>query len=157
IPVRRLPPEVFGESRELAKQIQLTLLRQPPVKVYRLAPGDVLGVYIEGVLGEKNAPPPVRFSEQGNVPPALGYPLPVREDGKLPLPLIDPVKVEGLSLVEAQAKIVKAYTVTRKILQPDRARILVTLLQPRRYHVLVLREDAGSTTFSSGGGFGPYL
>src|SRR5262245_20704465 len=115
IPVRRLPPEVFAPSREQDRPIQLTALRQEPPAVYRLAPGDVLGVWVEGVLGDRNTPPPVRFPEQGNLPPALGFPLPVRENGTVPLPLIDPVKVEGLSVAQAQAEIVKAYTVTKKI------------------------------------------
>ncbi|MGL4551963.1 MAG: polysaccharide biosynthesis/export family protein [Gemmataceae bacterium] len=154
IPVRRLPPEALGQSRETERPISLASLRQPPPEFYRLGPGDVLGVHVEGVLGEKNAPPPVRIPEQGNVPPALGYPLPVREDGTVPLPLIDPVKVEGLSLSEAQAKVVKAYTVTKVILKPGRDRIIVTLIKPRTYQVLVLREDAGDSTVGTTGGFG---
>jgi hypothetical protein len=157
IPVRRLPPQAFGESRENLRPIAVTALRQSPSKVYLLGPGDVLGVFIEGVLGEKTQPPPVRIPEQGNVPPALGYPLPVREDGTVPLPLINPVKVEGLSLAEAQAKIVEEYTTKGDILKKDRARIIVTLIQRRKYHVLVLREDAGGTTFGTQGGFGPAL
>jgi protein involved in polysaccharide export with SLBB domain len=157
IPVRRLPPEVFGESRENLKPIAVTALRQSPAKVYLLAPGDVLGVYIEGVLGERTVPPPVRIPEQGNVPPALGFPLPVREDGTVPLPLLKPVKVEGLSLAEAQTKIVEEYTTKGDILKKDRERIIVTLIQPRKYHVLVLREDAGGTTFGTQGGFGAAL
>jgi protein involved in polysaccharide export with SLBB domain len=155
IPVRRLPPEVFGESRETMRPIQLTALRQKPPEAYLLGPGDVLGVYIEGVLGEKGQPPPVRIPEQSNLQPALGYPLPVRENGTVPLPLINPVKVEDLTLADAQAKIVEAYTVTKKILQPGRDRIIITLIQPRKYNVLVLREDAGGTTFGTQGGFGP--
>src|SRR5262245_29939031 len=58
IPVRRLPPEAFGESREAEKPIPLTYLRQPPPQVYRLDAGDILGVWVEGVLGEKNTLPP---------------------------------------------------------------------------------------------------
>jgi hypothetical protein len=154
IPVRRLPPEVYGKSRENERPIPLTALRQKPPDAYLIGPGDVLGVYVEGVLGDKATPPPVRIPEQGNVPPALGYPLPVREDGTVPLPLLDPVKVEGLTLAQAQAKVVEAYTVSKKILQPGRARIVVTLIKPRTSHVLVLREDAGGTTFGTSGGFG---
>src|SRR5262249_33513556 len=36
----------------------------------------------------------------------------------------------------------------------ETSRIIVTLLKPRQYHVLVLREDAGGTTFGTAGGFG---
>lgn len=157
IPVRRLPPEVLGESKDLEQPIALTALRQKSPEVYRLAPGDVLGVWVEGVLGDRNQPPPVRIPEQGNVPPALGFPLPVRENGTVPLPLINPVKVEGLTVEEAQAKIIEAYTVKKQILQPGRERVIVTLVRPRQYHVLVLREDSGAVTFGSSGGFNPGL
>src|SRR5260370_5060125 len=52
IPARFLPPETFGESKDAYQQIPLTYLRQPAPEVYRLAPGDVLGVWVEGVLGD---------------------------------------------------------------------------------------------------------
>jgi hypothetical protein len=152
IPVRRLPPEVFAESIENQQQITLTLLRQQPPDVYRIAPGDVLGIWIEGIFGEKNTPPPVRVPEQGNIPPSLGYPIPVRENGTVPLPLIDAVKVEGLSIAQAQEKITEAYTITKKILKPGRESIIVTLVKPRSDRVMVLREDAGGSTFSTGAG-----
>src|SRR5439155_2541782 len=54
IPVHRLPPEVFGRPREEEKTIPLTLLRQKQPEVYLVEPGDVLGIFIEGVLGEKD-------------------------------------------------------------------------------------------------------
>src|SRR5437660_1986376 len=62
IPVHRLPPEVFGRPREEEKTIPLTLLRQEPVKTYLLDSGDVLGIFIEGVLGKKDEPPPLIIS-----------------------------------------------------------------------------------------------
>lgn len=153
IPARFLPPEAFGESKDLYKQIPEGYLRQPPPDPYRLASGDVLGVWVEGILGEKNNPPTVlRGSDAGGRPPAIGYPIPVREDGTIQLPLIEPLKVSGLSIEEAQAAVVKAYTVTKEILKPGQERVIVTLFQPRTYHVLVLREDAGSVSFGSTGG-----
>jgi hypothetical protein len=144
IPVRRLPPEVLGERKEGQQDIPLALLRQKPPDVYRLAPGDILGVWIERVLGEVGQPPPVRVPEFGNAPPSLGYPVPVREDGTIPLPYVEPIKVEGLSIPEAQAEVLKAYTITRRILNPERARVIVTLMRLRQYHVLVVRQDAGT-------------
>jgi hypothetical protein len=152
IPVRHLPTEVFGESKEALRPIPLTYLRQPPVGVYRLAPGDVLGVWIEGVLGEKNAPPPVRSGEQGR-PPSSGYPIPVADDGTVSLPLLRPIQVRGMSLAQAQAEIIRVYTEEAKVLKAGRERVIVTLQEPRRYHILVAREDAGSTSVGSSGGF----
>jgi protein involved in polysaccharide export with SLBB domain len=75
------------------------------------------------------------------LPPAIGYPIPVREDGTLSLPLIPPINVTGLSLAQAEYEIRKSYTVDRAILQADRARIIVTLMKPRDYNILVVRED----------------
>src|SRR5260221_2037845 len=64
IPVRKLPPELLGESKANLQTIPLSLLRQPRADAYKLAAGDVLGIWIEGVLGEKGQPPPVRVTER---------------------------------------------------------------------------------------------
>jgi len=157
IPVRRLPPEALGESRADIRPVPLTALTPPPPASYRLAPGDVLGVFVEGILGEKGGQPPVRIPEQGSLPPGIGYPIPVREDGTVPLPLIPPLPVAGLTIEQAQQKVQGAYMAPKQLLEdPAKTRIIVTLLRPRVYHVLVLREDAGGTTFGAGagGGFG---
>jgi hypothetical protein len=157
VPVHRLPDEVHGRRREEERTIPLTLLRQKPPDVYRLAPGDVLGVWVEGVLGDKNQPPPVHVSERGDRPPSFGFPVPVTGDGAIRLPLVDPIRVEGRTLAEVQEEVVKAYTVTKKILQPGAGRIIVTLMNPRTYHVLVVRQDTGAVAVGSplpGGGGG---
>src|SRR5207248_1926436 len=83
------------------KPLPLTLLRQNKPDVYRLDRGDVLGVYIENLLGDKSAVPPVRIPETGNVPPSLGYPVPVQENGTIVVPFADPIRVAGLSIDEA--------------------------------------------------------
>jgi hypothetical protein len=141
IPVRLVPLELLAESREAKEDIPLEFLGQPPPAVYRLAPGDVLGIWIEGVLGER-VPPPVQNPERTKYPPGVGYPIPVREDGTLPLPLLTtPINVNGLTLAEAEEAIRKAYT--KEILPPGRERILLTLVRPREYHILVIRQDAG--------------
>ncbi len=115
VPVRKLSPEVIGRRREEEHTISLSLLRQRPPDAYRLAPGDLLGVWVEGVLGEKGQPPPLRLPEQGNLPPAFGYPIAVRADGTISLPLIEPIKVAGMTVEEVQELIVKTY-ITEKIL-----------------------------------------
>ena len=68
IPVDRLPPELLAESKEGMQTIPLSLLRQKPPTAYQLGPGDVLGIWIEGVLGEKGQPPPTRLPDVGNQP-----------------------------------------------------------------------------------------
>src|SRR4051794_10079219 len=87
IPVRRLPEEVLAHPRAGACTIPLTLLGQKPPDTYRLAPGDVLGVWVEGILGDRIVVPPIvtpstqLARDTRHVPPAMGYPITVREDG----------------------------------------------------------------------------
>jgi protein involved in polysaccharide export with SLBB domain len=132
----------YQESRSDKEPINFLRLRREPPAAYRLDSRDVLGIYIEGVLGNKDEPPPVHFPEQGeDMPPAIGYPVPVREDGTVSLPLITPLNLKGLTLAGAEQKIRDAY-IGKKILKPDRERIIVTLMRPRTYHVLVVREDS---------------
>src|SRR5262245_38883577 len=64
IPVSRLPDEVLGEPREALRPIPLDLLGQEQPAAYRLAAGDTLGVAVEGVLGERNAPPPIQMDRE---------------------------------------------------------------------------------------------
>jgi protein involved in polysaccharide export with SLBB domain len=154
VPVERLPREYLARPREEKKPIPLPLLRQKAPDNYRLDAGDVLGVYIEKVLGDRTVPPPVRLSELPGQTPAFGYPIPVREDGTLPLPLVAPVPVKGLTLAEAEQRVRKAYTVDKHILNPETDRIVMTLMQKRTYHVLVVREDSGALTVGAGGVLG---
>ena len=74
VPVRRLPPELLGEPKEGERPLPLTLLRQKPPDPYRLGPGDLLGIWAEGALGERAAPPPINFPESRVLPPAVGFP-----------------------------------------------------------------------------------
>jgi hypothetical protein len=163
VPVRRLPPELLGEPKEGARPLPLSLLRQRPPQPYRLGPDDVLGIWVEGVLGERNQVPPVNFPESRNLPPAVGFPIPVRSDGTISLPYIEPVPLAGKSVEEAQAAIRGAYLKT-EVLKTGRERVLVSLLRRRTELVLVFREDAGAagapsgaaaTTRSFGVTFGP--
>jgi hypothetical protein len=152
IPVRRLPPELLGESRENKETIPLALLRQRPTADYILAPDDILGIWVEGIVGEKGQLPPTRVLEFGNLPPALGLPIPVRKDGTISLPLVGPIPVAGLTLEQAEAAVRKAYTVEKQIFKPGSEKIFVTLQRKRHYHVLVIRQDSAA---SPGGAEGP--
>jgi protein involved in polysaccharide export with SLBB domain len=141
IPSACVRPSFFDNPRGNKKPINYIRLRQDTPEVYMLGPRDILGIFIEGVLGRVEESPPVHFPDQPNLPPAIGYPIPIREDGTLSLPLIPPINCTGLSLAQTEYEIRKAYTVDRAILQADRARIIVTLMKPRDYNVLVVRED----------------
>lgn len=154
IPAHRVPTEFLGRPRANMQEITLSRLRQNPPNVYQLAANDVLGIYIENVLGQPDAPPPVNFPQDGSRAPSLGFPIPVREDGTLALPLVEPIQVAGLTLAQAADAIRDAYTITKKILPEGKDRIIVTLQRPREYRVLVVREESGGSGIVGGGGGG---
>ena len=156
IRVRHLPPELLVPSKQCAYTIPLNLLRQPPVPTYRVAARDVLGVYVETILGERNQPfplhvaPPIQFKDQRRLAPSVGYPITVQADGTIRLPLLSPLQVSGMSLDEVQTAVRNAYLEKKLILPTDRA--FVSLMQARRYQVLVLRQETGAFTV---GPYGP--
>jgi protein involved in polysaccharide export with SLBB domain len=156
VPVRRLPPELLAPSKDEEQTIPLPLLGQPRPLTYRLAAGDVLGVYIEGVLGERaqppllHVPPLVEIRDQHRLPPAVGYPVPVRPDGTIVLPLLETLSVQGMSLEELEEALRKLI-VAKEILQPGKVRITLTLLNPRDYEVVVLRQESNNTVLGPAG------
>ena len=132
------------------QQINFLKLRRSPPEQYVLSKGDVLGIYIQGITGDAAVPPPVNFADGDNSKPAIGYPVPIRDDGYISLPLIAPLRVTGLTVGEAEAKIVRAYTQDKKILLEGNEKIIVTLMQRRTYNVLVIREDGGTPSSNRG-------
>ena len=163
IPVREVPAHLLGERRAEYTAVPLALMRMETPKEYLLDKGDILGIYIEGVLPPQNGEdqpvsvPPVHFPEAGSdLPPAVGYPIPVRDDGTLPLPLVAPLQVNGKTLTEVEQMVRKAYVVDNKLLQPGRDQILVTIIRERTTRVIVIREDggAGGNGTGQGGQFG---
>lgn len=149
VPARLVPPELLAKSVAGMQTIPLSLLGQQRPEVYRIDGGDVLGVWIEGILGEKNQQPPIQAPVnliQLDLPPATGYPVQVERDGTISLPEIEPLRVRGMTFKEVEKAIRQAYE--PQILKPGRNRILVTLMRPRTYHVLVLREESPTSSQS---------
>ena len=141
VPARYLPEELRGVDRAAAQRVDLSRLGQPTPAHYRVDAGDVLAIYIESVLGQRDQPPINRPIDPSQ-PPTLGYPLTVRDDGMLSLPLVAPINVRGRTIPEIEQQIRHAYTVQRRLLRSGQERILVTLQQPRQYRVLVVREES---------------
>lgn len=151
VAARRVPKELLAKPKANKVQIDLALLRQDPQEIYRLGPDDVLGIYIETITGPSDQPPPISrpqlnegmqrgSSRRSQL--SVGYPVPVNQDGTISLPLVEPIKVEGLTVREAEDEIRKAYTVTKKLLEPGKDRIIVNLMEKRTYQILVIREDS---------------
>src|SRR5438067_1313220 len=162
IPVRRLPAEVLGRPRSELQPLPLNLLRREEPPEYKLDKGDVLGIVADNVLTKENQPIPVQFNPNPNAtkPAYQGYPVSVQDDGTIVLPLLPPFKVKGLTLQQTRELIIKMITGdpdtpgSKFLVNPDDARVLVDLVQPRRYQILVEREDTqpGVPTSSGLGG-----
>ena len=159
IPVRRLPTELLtGPRREALQTIPLSVFRQDQPDDYILAAGDVLGIYIPGVFPltfdfQQVASPPVNFPSRidpsgTGLPPSLGYPVEIRSDGTISLPLVEPISIAGMTIEEANRHIRQTF-LERELLQPRRDAVLVTLMQPRQIRVMVFRQEVGG--FAAGG------
>lgn len=156
VPARRLPPQFFATPKNNLVPIDVSRLSQEPPREYLLDKGDILGIYIEGIL-PSSAPdqvptlPPVHFPDKDSLlPPSLGFPVPVVEDGTISLPLIKPLNVAGLTVQQVRDLIRRAYF-DSKILNDTQLRVftpIVSLLQERSYNIVVVRQDSSG----SGGG-----
>ena len=169
VPADRLPPAVRGPAKSAKVPINFALLRQEPPPMHLVGPGDMLGIYVHGVVpaGIEAATPVLQPSGNGErsyYPPGgsidvpnIGLPIAVQPDGSVLLPLIEPLPLQGLTLQQASDAIHKAY-VEKAVVQPGREHVFVTLIKPRVHRVLVIREDvnASSPTLSGNNGVVPY-
>jgi protein involved in polysaccharide export with SLBB domain len=152
IPVNRLPAEILGESREIEQTIPEKFLKAPKQDPYLLGPNDVLGVFIKNVTGGEKDIPPILPIYDPKLPPSFGYPFAVREDGTVSLPLsLEPIKVSGMSIAQAEKEIKRFYVDVWNILKPETASVSVTIQKQRTNAIYVLRQDSGSVTFGGGG------
>lgn len=156
VPANRLPAHLAAESKACRVPINLALLRQHPPEAHLIGPGDVLGVYVHGVLPPRieEATPLLTSSigllgrdyypPNGSInTPNVGVPLQVDPHGVLPFPLTEPIRVSGLTLTQAADAVRKA-CVEKSLIQAGRDRVLVTLIKSRVHRVLVMREDSPS-------------
>ena len=151
IPAHRMPTELLAKPRNNQLPIDISRLRQEPPRNYLLDSGDILGIYIETVLGSAEELPPIHMPDPGSdLQPALGFPVLVREDGTIMLPLVPPIQVRGLTLSQAMELIRRNYTVDRQILQQGKDRIIVTLMRERTYRIVVMRRDGSAQSDLTG-------
>jgi protein involved in polysaccharide export with SLBB domain len=146
IPSECVSPKLLDRPRDSQNSINFLCLRQDPAPVYILGPRDILGIYIEGIVQEEgNLPPVMQRMANVHLPPAIGRAVPVREDGTISLPFVPPIVAAGRSVTDLETVIHRAYTEEHQILARNHDQVIVTIMQPRTYNVLVIREDAGTT------------
>ncbi len=155
IPVRRLPDEVIGRPKADLKPIPLTLLRQRETESYKLDKGDVLAVVAEEIIAPANTPVPVRLPDQFNPNAALGFPIPVSDDGTISIARLPAINVRGKTLAEVEQLIKDTASGKNggpELVNPKNARVTVQLLQKRIYTITVVREDTQPVPITGQGG-----
>ncbi len=109
VAVRRLPPEVFGPSRDAQMDIHQTLLRQPPNQEHKIEAGDTLGIFLPDPFEARTTFPLVTLPREGALSQNIGVGVPVQvlEDGTITLPNLEPLNVTGLTIAQAREKIIE--------------------------------------------------
>jgi protein involved in polysaccharide export with SLBB domain len=160
IPARRIPPQFLAQSKNNLVPLDPARLSQEPPRDYLLDDGDILGIYIEGILpfvppDRPPEPPPVNFPEAtSQLDPSLGFPIAVINDGTIQLPNLEPIKVRGLTIDQTRDLIRKYYLDSEILRESSRLQPIVTLMKERTYNVIVIRQDMGAATTGGGGGAG---
>ena len=164
IPVRRLPPQFLAQTKNNLVPLDPSRLTQEPPRQYLMDKGDILGIYIEGVLpysasDKPPEPPPVNFpDEKSQLDPSLGYPIVVQENGTIALPSIEPIRVKGMTVEQVSELIRKAYLDAKIFTNPARLRPIVTMLKERTYNIVVVRQDISAPgQQQNGGAKGAYI
>lgn len=145
VPARYIPDDLKVGRRNGMRTIDLSLLSQKWNGVHLVDSGDILGIYIGGILGKIDENPLVQIPQNSDYQPSAGTPVTVREDGTISLPMISALLVRGLTVRQTESAIRDAYTnheTGKEYLQPGKDRILVSLLRPRHTHVMVVRQDS---------------
>ena len=149
IPVPQVPARQLQQPLAVQSSPDISYLRQSKSNNYLLDSGDVLGVFLEGVLGEVGSAPPVHFPPPGSsLGPSIGFPIVVRQSGAVSLPLVDPIPVRGLTIDQAEALIKATYLGnhgSRKRILNENSQIIVTLQRKRTVNVIVIRQDNSSS------------
>lgn len=153
VPVSRLPDEYMGQTRSGQETIDLKLLTQPEPVDYTIDGGDVLGVYIETIFPQIGQMPPVYYPTNNESAPSMGYPVPVREDGTITIPLLGRLSVRGLTATQIE-EMIRRKLLDQKIRQMNNIDVMVTLQKRRTYQVMVIRQEAISPTTVGTSGMG---
>ena len=151
VPASRLPSNLFDCPRESLALLPLAALGQSKPLDHPIAAGDTLSIYIYGIFPASEEETPViqqtqtlaqrYYPPRGTVVgPSTGLPIRVDQNGTVNLPLVDPVRIAGLTTSQAVERISAAYR-AEELIKPDAERITVSLLVPRVHRIVVMRED----------------
>lgn len=164
IPAHRVPPQFLAAPKNNLVPVDVSRLAQEPPRQYQLDEGDILGIYLEGILpftkpDELPPLPPVNFPDANStLPPSLGFPVTVLGNGTITLPLIRPLNVRGLTVEQVQELIRRTY-LENKILNEGDGKVvspIVTLIRERTIDVVVVRQDVAGVSGGGGGGRGGF-
>jgi len=140
VPASQLPRSY--SQRVETSPVEVALLRNRPSKKYYLDSDDVLGIFIEGILGDMDEMPPVQMPDpNSDLPPSIGFPVAVRDDGTISLPLVEPIAVRGLTIIQVEELIKSRYRNPAQPILKRESRIMVSLMSKRTVSVYVLRGD----------------
>ncbi len=155
IPADRLPECLRAPEKGKRVPLNLALLGQKAPREYTISPGDVLGLYVRGLIpaSADEAPPLIQTQNNftniyypaigQNSTPAVGFPMEVNPSGQLVLPVIGGIQVTGLT-VEQTAKLIANACIEKKIVQAGREYVYITLIRSNVTRVLVIRDEAPS-------------
>ena len=145
VPAQQVPAWQLEQRPAVQTFPEVEYLRAPKQKTYLLDSGDVLGVFLEGLLGQPGEAPPVFFPpESSSLGPSVGFPFVVQENGTVSLPAVDPISVRGLTVEQAEALIRSIYLgrdSSGNGILTGKSRVIVTLQRKRTINVIVVRQD----------------
>jgi protein involved in polysaccharide export with SLBB domain len=115
---------------------------QKSTKQYMLDRGEILGVYIEGLLPYESMDTPAKsaFVSSSDQDPAIGFPIVVQDAGTISLPSIHPpLSVKALKIEQFTEQVRKSLLDAKIFSNPSRLRPIVTKRKERSYEVIVVR------------------
>lgn len=138
------------ESRSNKVLIDPRMLGTPIDAEHTVAAGDVLGIYIADVLGNRDELPQVAYpnfrTKNSPIEPFVGQPTKVESDGTIKLPFTEPLYVAGLSLPEVRDVITAEYVQSKRLVKEGRSNVVVSLITPRFFRIYVVRQDTRYNT-----------
>ena len=140
-----IPVDMQPNTRSRLVPIDHRMLGAPIPTEHQVAVGDVLGIYIADVIGERDELPQVAYpsfrTKNAPIEPFVGLPIKVELDGTIKLPYVEPLAVVGSTIPEVRDSIIDLYVKETNLVQPGRDNVVVSLITPAFYRIYVVRQD----------------